>query len=255
MDIQHITPIYFSATGSTKKITTFVSQHLKGVPNEAIDITCGPTERLFPETDLVVLGIPVYSGRVAPLIAEHLKGLQGQNTPAVILAVYGNRDYDDALLELKNVMRSQGFSVCAAIAAVAEHSIVHSVAKGRPHQEDFEILEGHCLAITKKIECNDHHWLDVIVEGKIPYRTYNRVPFHPHTTQRCKLCGVCATSCPAGAIPLDAPNKTIAETCISCMRCIAVCPSKARTLTFLERTLASISLHKKCKEEKFTELF
>lgn len=52
-----------------------------------------PEERrkvhMFGADDVVVLGVPVYYGRV-PEVPGLLDGLQGEETPAVLLAVYGN---------------------------------------------------------------------------------------------------------------------------------------------------------------------
>jgi hypothetical protein len=40
-------------------------------------------------------------GRVPALINEWLNAIQAQNTPTVCVVVYGNRVYDNALLDLK----------------------------------------------------------------------------------------------------------------------------------------------------------
>lgn len=57
-----------------------------------VDLT-RPEERrkvhMFGADDVVVLGVPVYYGRGAGG-AGLLDGLQGEETPAVLLAVYGN---------------------------------------------------------------------------------------------------------------------------------------------------------------------
>ena len=56
----------------------------------------------FDETDFVLFGIPVYSGRVPETFLSYFETLKGNNTPAALIATYGCRAYEDALLELKN---------------------------------------------------------------------------------------------------------------------------------------------------------
>ena len=51
--------------------------------------------------DLLVVGMPVYSGRIPASALPALRKFRGNGTPAVVVCVYGNRDYDDALLELR----------------------------------------------------------------------------------------------------------------------------------------------------------
>lgn len=64
------------------------------------------------------------------------KNLKGSNTLAIIAAVYGNRHYDDALLQMKDILTERGFCVIAAGAFIAEHSVFPSVATRRPDEGD-----------------------------------------------------------------------------------------------------------------------
>lgn len=54
------------------------------------------------------------------------------------VVVYGNRDYEDALLELHDILSENGFVVVAAGAFVARHSIFPDVAAGRPDRDDLD---------------------------------------------------------------------------------------------------------------------
>lgn len=85
----------------------------------------------FGPDDLVLFGVPVYGGRIPSPAVQTLRRMQGSRTPAVLVAAYGNREYDDALLELADIAAANGFIPFAAAALIAEHSIMHSVAAGR----------------------------------------------------------------------------------------------------------------------------
>ena len=47
--------------------------------------------------------MPVYAGRVPALTVERLKGIKTSGVKCVIVAVYGNRAYEDALVEMQDV--------------------------------------------------------------------------------------------------------------------------------------------------------
>ena len=102
-----------------------------------MDATCAPApETLFSPQDVVVFGAPVYGGRVFQGALKRFSTLRGQNTPCLVTVTYGNRNFDDALLELSDFCRSQGFVPFAGAALVGEHTY-GSIQKGRPHQEDL----------------------------------------------------------------------------------------------------------------------
>ena len=67
-------------------------------------------------------------------------------------------------------------------------------------------------------------------------------------------CGKCAAECPVGAIPASDPTKTDKDKCITCMRCVAVCPVHARRLSPLVVKLAGRKLKKKCARRQEPEL-
>ena len=104
-----VTTIYFSATYTTKCVVEAVAKNLSNEVR-AYDITNdAATDRVvIPADELLVVGVPVYAGRVPAMAVERLRRFRGKNTPAVVVAVYGNRHYDDAVLELHDIMTEQG---------------------------------------------------------------------------------------------------------------------------------------------------
>ena len=141
----------FSPTGGTKKAASFLCQNWTGKENN-IDLTTETIPRVdFEPGDLAVFALPVYAGRLPPAAVNRLQALKGNKTPAVALVVYGNRAYEDALLELKNTVNSLGFRCIGAVAAVARHSIVDSIASFRPDLQDSAQLSAFFDKIQDKI--------------------------------------------------------------------------------------------------------
>ena len=52
------------------------------------------------------------------------------------------------------------------------------------------------------------------------------------------------SNCPVHAIPQDHPDQTNTEQCISCMRCIVVCPKHARGLNPIVKAATANKLKK-----------
>lgn len=244
--------IVFSPTGGTKKALDFFSEDW-GEARE-IDLT-SRTEDFgkweFAGDDVCLVGMPVFGGRVPETALERLRKMRGNGAGAVAVAVYGNRHYDDALLEMKNELEAAGFRLKGAVAAVAEHSIVRKFAAGRPDEKDREQLR----RFAKEIRAA---WPDervILVPGNPTYREYHGLPFQPVAGGGCTACGICARQCPTGAIPPENPRNTDKKACISCVRCVAVCPQHARKMNPLLVEVTAKKLKKFCEVKKENERF
>lgn len=250
--------VYFSPTETTKKVVEWIAKDLTET-STSYDLTnrVGDADSLvFDAQDCVIIGIPVYGGRVPPLIRDTIAAMQGNKTPAVLIATFGNRHYDDSLLELKNIVQSKGFLVIAAAAFVTEHSIIRKFGAGRPNQDDIVEIHNFAKQVKSKIEVWDKSkHVELNVKGNSSYREYHSLPISPHATWACNRCGVCAKQCPAKAIPTSNPRKTDKDKCITCMRCTRVCPNQARSFSFVEMSMAERTLAKVCTGYKQSEIF
>lgn len=250
--------LYFSPTGGTKKVMDIISSELKA--ENYIDISLPDidmTQYQLKKDDICLIGVPSFGGRVPDIALQHLKKLRGEQTAAIIVAVYGNRAYDDTLLELQKELKTCGFHIIAAIAAVAEHSIMHQFGNGRPDAKDEQDLKKFAEKIKKLIENREaqKEQKEIKFPGNFPYRSYNGVPFKPSANKKCNRCNLCVKKCPAKAISSDNPFSVDAKKCISCMRCVSICPQQARSINKFLLSIASKKMQKACSSRKENELF
>lgn len=263
MKISKVNAVYFSPTFSSGEITGLVAGEmaLAGSLGQGENIDLSKTEEdeaahEFGPEDVVCVGVPSYGGRVPGIAAKRMENLRGDGTAAVVIAVYGNRDYDDTLLEMKDILTERGFTVIAGLAAIAQHSIAPSIAAGRPDEKDRHELREAARAIWEKLEdLAAPADGQVEVKGKRPYKEYGGSAMKPTADENCVGCGTCAEQCPVKAIPAEAPNTTDRERCISCMRCIKVCPAGARKLDPAGIAAVEQRLSKICGERKENELY
>ena len=229
MQERFLNNIYFSATGTTSKCVATVAEAI-GMPlNHTFNMADknAPESMRFSKNEIVLVGTPVYGGRIPKIFARKLDKLHGDGAKAIAMVVYGNRDYDDALLELTDILRGSGFNVMAAGAFIAQHSIFPKTGISRPDKNDIDRLIEFGRFCRESINRTDIP--DLLIKGNRPYKTYGSVPIHPTGDKdKCNECGRCSALCPADAIVQDKPWMTDNSKCISCGRCIVSCPASVR---------------------------
>lgn len=252
----NIYELVFSPTGNTKKI----ANHVASIFNQTIktidltDYTIDFSQISLAKDDICIVAIPSFGGRVPEIVATRLKKIKANNTRAILIAVYGNRAYEDTLLELQTILTDTGFCCIGAIASVARHSIMNQYASNRPNKKDLEELTQFSKELYEYIKQNKVP-NNLVLPGNKPYRKYDGIFIKPKINKHCTKCQLCAIKCPVQAIDINNPTKTDLKKCISCMRCINICPNNARAINKLLLKLASFIMKKSCNERKANELF
>ncbi len=247
--------ITFSPTGGTKRVADFLSNELSRDITD-IDLSNGNEDLnkySLTNEDTVLIAVPSYSGRVPSTAAERIAKIQGNGAKAIIVCVYGNRAYEDTLVELQDIVQQAGFIVISAIAAIAEHSLAHRYATNRPDKDDYRHLRVFAEQVGDKLRRND--FSTPTIPGNRPYRKAANAGIVPKATKACTQCGLCASKCPVGAIDKNNPEKVNKKACISCMRCVTVCPHHARKVNGLLLAIVNMMLKKACSIRKECELY
>ena len=239
--------MYFSGTGTTKKVVSAVAEEIARRAGfaKAEDIDFTPLRArdeiyTFGPEDLVVFGVPVIAGRVPNVLLPFLQTLEGGGAMAVPVVLYGNRNFDDALVELRNILEERGFHTVAAAAFIGEHSFSRKLAAGRPDAKDMEIAAEFAGKVADKVggSVKTPAFGPVAVDGEDPPRPYyqprdrkgtpiNILKVKPRLDEaKCTGCGICVAACPMGSIHEEAPG-VVDGICIKCCGCEKKCPEGA----------------------------
>ena len=246
MKITKVWAVYFSPTGNTKKVITTMAKkaaEVLSVPMETFDFTL-PENRegiiSFENDDLVFFSTPVYAGRIPNKMLPYVQSaFEGNGAFAVPVSVFGNRNFDNGLIELRNELELHGFHTIAAAGIPTEHVFSSKLATGRPDADDLAKIAEFGEKVAKKVADMTEIPAKIEVRGDDPVTAYYTplgtdgkpavfLKAKPKTDpEKCTKCGICATVCPMGSIPKDAPD-TCTGICIKCHACIKACPAGAK---------------------------
>ena len=265
MKVESVKLVYFSPTGTTKAVVQGIARGIGPGTVESIDITRLDVREkplVTSEDELLVIGVPVYMGRIPALLIEWLNAIRVQKTPTVCVVVYGNRTYEDALLELKDIVTKCGGKPIAGGAYIGEHSFSDPgtpIAQGRPDEDDVHHAELLGRKIREKMDSVStiSQLSDVNIPGTYPYRgdpTLWIVDFIA-VGDGCNQCGLCAEQCPVGAIDADDSRLVDTKKCITCCACIKNCPQNVRSMKPGLVKDAQLRLHTLYSQRKEPEYF
>ena len=266
MNVKQLKLIYFSATGTTQKVLESIAKGMAVEDVEHINLTLpeGAQQTIPPFSDeLVIIGAPVYGGRLPVDAINRFKQLNASKTLAVLIVVYGNREFEDALLELKNLVLGLGFNPIAGGAFIGEHSYATKdvpIANGRPDRQDVQKAMEFGEKIKDKVTALASYdtQIELEIPGRFPYEAdgARSMDVSPLTKEDiCTVCGTCASVCPTAAISIKESVATNIELCIRCCACIKNCPTGARVMEDdMIKTIANW-LNENCSTRKEPEIF
>ena len=241
--IKKIHSCYFSATGTTKKTVGTLSKLIASklhLPIFNYDFTTKEARQNIPnfeQNDLIIMGTPVIAGRVPNLLLPFLQSLKAEGCYGIPIVLYGNRNYDDALIELTILMQNAEIKVIGAGAFIGEHSFSTILGAGRPDNKDLNILEKFANQIINKIHENSLNLIEEIPGDKtlsVYYKPRDRHGNHidirkvkPKTNENCTKCMLCANICPLLSISFEDVSQ-VTGICMKCCACIKRCPENAK---------------------------
>lgn len=242
--------IVFSPTGGTEKAAHMVGGRWSkdAVKIDLSDANGDFSKYYIEKDDMVLIAMPSFGGRAPAIATERLRKIKGNGAKCTLICVYGNRDYEDTLVEMEDTAKECGFQVIAAIAAIAEHSILPQYASGRPDASDQKQLAEFAGQIMSKESSAPS------IPGNRPYKKAGGGGLVPKTGKSCVKCRLCAQQCPTQAID-SSTFKTDAHLCISCMRCVKRCPEQARKVNGAMVSVAAVAIKKACSTRKENQLF
>lgn len=245
-----VVEIIFSPTGGTEKAADIIAKKWSDDLIK-IDLSDPKTDHekfAVNEDDKVLIAMPSFAGRAPAAAIDRLKKIKGNGAKCTLLCVYGNRAYEDTLVEMEDAAKECGFNVIAAVAAIAEHSIISKYAANRPDEADKKQLESFAEKISDKTDAVRS------IPGNRPYKKSGGGGLVPKPTKGCEKCGVCAEKCPVEAIDKSDFSADVKK-CISCMRCVKQCPHGARKVDPVMVSAVALAIKKACSVRKENELF
>jgi ferredoxin len=266
MEIKQVKLIYFSPTGTTLKVLESIAEGINVEDVEHINMTLpeAAQQTVPPFLDeLVIIGSPVYGGRLPVDVINRFKQLKASNTLAILIVVYGNREFEDALLELKNLATELGFIPVAGGAFIGEHSFASEevpIANGRPDSLDVQKAIEFGKKIKEKVTAlpSPDVQMELEIPGRFPYEAggVRSMAVSPVTKEDiCTVCGTCAGVCPTAAISIDGRVATQIALCIRCCACIKNCPEGARVMEDgMWKDIANW-LNENCRTRKEPQIF
>lgn len=228
--IKRIITVYFSPTHTTEKVVKAIASGTGIKKIIDYNMTLGQEEDIvIKKGDLLVIGGPVYVGRIPTIAVKRMKKIIGSGQPVICVAVYGNNRVGNALAELSSIMSQANLIPVAGASFIGEHSYSNEeypIAKDRPNKVDINKAKEFGQKVMNKM----HGQLKKIeFPGEIPTEPMPTLPLTQSiATEHCVMCSRCIDVCPTGAIDDDLICDS--SKCIICFACVKSCEYNARRI-------------------------
>lgn len=269
--VKSVCGYYFSGTDTTKKICETIGKkmaYLLNLPFESYNFSLPSIrkEKISLDKKIIVFGTPVIAGRVPNLFVNYIKSLKSKNSIGIAVVLYGNRNYDDALIELRDLMMGIGIQVIGCGAFIGEHSFSNELAKGRPNDDDLECAEKFAVSLYEKVVENRLEMGKIPKGMRYPYRKHYRPrdrygnwidirKVKPITHKdKCVDCKKCVRICPMEAIEYH-DVSIVSGICMKCCGCVKKCPQNAKEFADEGFKYHKNELEYKYKKNKKNQVF
>lgn len=213
------TVYYFSGSGKTKEVATFVANELN-FPLKEI------SENKHDCQDAAVVVFPVYCQNIPKPVYNFLKKLDTEKI--ALIATYGRISHGNVLKECELVLKGK---IIAAVYLPCNHSYL---------SDECDFSKDDLKSIIAKIkQSNQSDCVKILKSKKSVFADFfpalrSRISVKISKTSDCTNCGKCDGVCPIGAMKNGKPN----DKCIRCLKCIKSCPNHALTVKY-SRTLTN----------------
>lgn len=228
LNFDKLSKVFFSPSGTTEKIVNEIAKSFN-MNRENYDLKSFDGEKQF-NNELVIIGMPVFNGRIPKTAKDRLSRIKGNDTKAIVVLNYGNMDYGDALLELCDIIKENGFKIVGVATTVSQNSLFEELARNRPDSDDMKRISEFSQKLVEKLKNNEEN--EIFVSGYKPYSDYVTPDYSVICDEnQCIECMDCFYTCPEEAISESSPTLTNLNDCSRCSTCITVCPEDARSFT------------------------
>jgi len=268
-----VTIIYFSQTGSTRKVAEIMSTVFTETGNS---VRIVPLKKATAEdatkSDLLGIGTPCFSSQAPTPVKQFLRTLPQLNgKPAFVFATSGGAP-GRVLYNLTSLLRKKEAVVIGGFLTRGE---LHHPApcligrmRGRPNQEDLARAQHFAKSVVDHISAGRsgplvesrrdalkprRGFYDFV--GLVSVDSLLRVllPEPKLNPILCDKCQWCVDACPMDNIVLQT-YPVLADHCIRCYRCLTGCPQKAFNANWRFGNLVLLSLYNTIFERWFGDL-
>ena len=244
----HVTMIYFSQTGNTRKVAEAMAKAFREAGHVARTI---PLKKAVPQDaitgDLLGVGTSCFSSQAPTPVKEFLRALPTlDGKQAFVFATSGGAP-GRVLYDLARLLGEKGAEVVGGFLARGE---VHHPAPclvgrmpNRPDEEDLAGAQRFAVAVAEHITGgasgpvvesrpdtfkSGRGFYDIVAMLSTDGFLRLVLPEPKLDSMRCNQCGWCVRECPMDNIVLEA-YPVLGNRCIRCYRCLTGCPQGAFT--------------------------
>ena len=186
--IRRVTALYYSPAGGTAVMTESLARNIRDMLGdcspEDIVLECHDLLReqaagiKVDEETVVVIGVPVYVGKIPLPAAEALRNISGNGAMTLTSVSYGGRSYGNALFELKSLAEEYGFRPVGAGAFLINYMARRGSSRISAPTMDVEAMSEFSKAASAKIRRLTGCEIEDLKIKPAPLEVNGKMPVH-----------------------------------------------------------------------------